>query len=66
MCKGKCPNIEIGNLQLIHSDLAGPITPESKDGHKYVMVFVDDYRVSQKSVPLITCDITFDRNYTSA
>ena len=24
------------------------------------------YRVSQKFVPLITCDITFDRNYTSA
>ena len=29
--------------QLVHSDLAGPITPESKDGHKYAMVFVDDY-----------------------
>ena len=66
MCKGKCPSIEIGNLQLVHSDLAGPITPESKDGHKYVMVFVDDYRVSQTFVPLITCDITFDRNYSSA
>ena len=65
--QGKCPNIEIGNLQLVQSDLAGPITPESKDGHiKYVMVFVDDYRVSQKFVPLITCDITFERNYTSA
>ena len=24
------------------------------------------YRVSQKFVPLVTCDITFDRNYTSA
>ena len=30
-------------LQLVHSDLEGPITPESKDGHKYAMVFVDDY-----------------------
>ena len=30
-------------LQLVHGDLAGPITPESKDGHKYAMVFVDDY-----------------------
>ena len=30
-------------LQLVHSDLAGPITPESKDGHTYAMVFVDDY-----------------------
>ena len=66
VCKGKCPNIEIGNLQLVHSDLTGPITPESKDGHKCVMVFVGDYRVSQTFVPLITCDITFDRNYTSA
>ena len=26
--------------------LAGPITPESKDGHKYAMVFVDDYSVA--------------------
>ena len=25
-----------------------------------------EYRVSQKFVPLITCDITLDRNYTSA
>ena len=30
-------------LQLVHSDLAGPITPESKEGHKYAMVVVDDY-----------------------
>ena len=30
-------------LQLVHGDLAGPITLESKDGHKYAMVFVDDY-----------------------
>ena len=30
-------------VQLVHSDLAGPITPKSKDGHKYAMVFVDDY-----------------------
>ena len=31
-------------LQWVYiSDLAGPITPESKDGHKYAMVFVDDY-----------------------
>ena len=27
---------------------------------------VEKYRVSQKFVPLITRDITFDRNYTSA
>ena len=30
-------------LQLLHGKLAGPFTPESKDGHKYAMVFVDDY-----------------------
>ena len=30
-------------LQLVHSDLAGPITPGSKEGHKYAMEFVDDY-----------------------
>ena len=30
-------------LQLVHSDLAGPITPQSREGHKYAMVFVDDY-----------------------
>ena len=30
-------------LQLIHSDLAGPNTPVSKEGHKYAMVFVDDF-----------------------
>ena len=30
-------------LQLVHSDLASPITPVSKEGHKYAMVFVDDY-----------------------
>jgi len=31
------------SFQLVHSDLAGPITPVSKEGHKYVMVFVDDF-----------------------
>jgi len=30
-------------LQLVYSDLAGPISAESKEGHKYAMVFVDDY-----------------------
>ena len=32
-------------LQFVHSDLAVPITPESKDGHKYAMVFVDDMTI---------------------
>lgn len=30
-------------LQLIHSDLIGPINPESYDKKKYVLTFVDDY-----------------------
>ncbi|KAF2353883.1 Integrase catalytic core [Trinorchestia longiramus] len=30
-------------LQLIHSDLAGPITPVSNEGSKYVISFIDDY-----------------------
>ena len=30
-------------LQLVHSDLAGPVTPVSKEGHKYALVFVDDF-----------------------
>lgn len=28
---------------LIHNDLAGPIDPMSKDGHKYALSFTDDY-----------------------
>ena len=30
-------------LMLVHSDLAGPIDTQSKDGFKYVMNFVDDF-----------------------
>ena len=30
-------------LELIHTDLAGPIDPIAKDGFKYVMNFIDDY-----------------------
>ncbi len=30
-------------LELVHTDLAGPIDPESIDGHKYAMSFTDDY-----------------------
>uniref|UniRef100_A0A1A8B2B7 Retrovirus-related Pol poly from transposon TNT 1-94 n=1 Tax=Nothobranchius furzeri TaxID=105023 RepID=A0A1A8B2B7_NOTFU len=30
-------------LELVHTDLAGPISPASKDGHKYALSFVDDY-----------------------
>lgn len=30
-------------LEKIHSDLAGPITPMSLDGNKYLITFTDDY-----------------------
>ena len=30
-------------LELVHSDLAGPINPVAKDGFKYSLSFVDDY-----------------------
>ncbi|KAJ0040709.1 hypothetical protein Pint_28005 [Pistacia integerrima] len=30
-------------LQLVHSDLCGPITPTSSNGKRYVITFIDDY-----------------------
>lgn len=30
-------------LELVHTDLAGPINPVSKDGFKYAIAFTDDY-----------------------
>ena len=30
-------------LQLVHSDLMGPIKPTSYDGKKYIITFIDDY-----------------------
>ncbi len=30
-------------LELVHTDLAGPIDPEGKDGFKYALAFTDDY-----------------------
>ena len=32
-----------GSLELVHCDLAGPITSIAKDGFKYALSFVDDY-----------------------
>jgi hypothetical protein len=32
-----------GPLELVHCDLAGPVDPESKDGFRYALGFVDDY-----------------------
>lgn len=30
-------------LELVHTDLAGPIEPEAKDGFRYTLAFTDDY-----------------------
>ena len=30
-------------LELVHSDLAGPVNPVGKDGFNYALSFVDDY-----------------------
>ncbi|CAM8991569.1 unnamed protein product [Rhodiola kirilowii] len=30
-------------LQLVHSDVCGPITPSSQSGKKYLLTFIDDY-----------------------
>ena len=51
-CKGKQPHLPISKdpnsratkpLELVHSDLSGPVTPTAKDGFAYCMNFVDDY-----------------------
>ena len=31
------------SLELVHSDLAGPVNPVGKDGFNYALSFVDDY-----------------------
>ena len=30
-------------LELVHADLAGPVTPESDEGYKYALALTDDY-----------------------
>lgn len=30
-------------LELVHTDLCGPIEPADKDGYRYVIAFTDDY-----------------------
>ena len=30
-------------LELVHTDLAGPIHPESKEGYRYAVSFTDDF-----------------------
>lgn len=39
-------------LELIHSDLFGPVSPESYDGHKYILTFIDDYSHFTAAYPL--------------
>ncbi len=51
-CKGKLPHSAINRLpdkravkplELVHTDLSGPVTPIAKDGFQYCISFVDDY-----------------------
>lgn len=30
-------------LQLVHSDIYGPVTPESNSGKRYLIIFIDDF-----------------------
>jgi len=48
-------------LQLVHSDICGPITPISHSGKRYILTFIDDftrktwvYFLHEKSEALIT------------
>lgn len=47
---GKMTRLPFGNrtkskrlLEIIHSDVCGPITPETSEGQKYFVTFIDDY-----------------------
>ncbi|KAI3501210.1 hypothetical protein L1887_29073 [Cichorium endivia] len=39
----KCNWHAIEKLQLVHTDLCGPITPASPSGKRYTLMFIDDY-----------------------
>ena len=50
--RGKLPHCAVNRkpdarslkpLDLVHSDLAGPISPVAKDGFEYAICFLDDY-----------------------
>ena len=47
-------------LELVHSDLCGPISPMSNSGKKYLLVFVDDYSRKTWIYFLIEKGETFD------
>jgi hypothetical protein len=41
--QGKTTTNKIDQLELVHSDLLGPVTPESHDKKKYILTFIDDF-----------------------
>lgn len=43
-------------LELIHGDLCGPISPETKGGNRYFMLLVDDYTRVMWAYMLVTKD----------
>lgn len=43
VCKGRCHNIEMGTTPTLSPWGPRRETPESRDGHRYVIVFVDDH-----------------------
>ena len=40
-----------GPLEFIHTDLAGPIDPEGREGFRYALSFVDDYSCTIFATP---------------
>ena len=43
MCKGKEHQESIGTLELIHSDVCGPMSSTSLSGFEYYITFIDDF-----------------------
>ena len=41
-------------LEIVHTDILGPIKPEAVDGHRYAIVFVDNFGRHQKVLFLKT------------
>ncbi|CAB4006338.1 Hypothetical predicted protein [Paramuricea clavata] len=43
-CRNRNPDVRSkAPLELVHTDLAGPVDPMSKDGFRYTVAFTDDY-----------------------
>ena len=53
------PSKSLGALDLIHSDLIGPITPSSMGGCKYILTFLDDFSNYAWVYPMASKDGTF-------